>query len=232
MPDWNGPTSDPLVRQAISLAIDRAALIELVDGMGVPTMSRITPPTLGWTEKYFNQVGEYNPEKARELLAQSSYNGEPLTFHTSTAFLYQKEVAETITAMLQDVGFTIDLQVMDVTTFREKVYFPNKNEEIYMDALGNSFFDPWITVKEFEVGQKQRSGWVNSEAEQLITAAAVNMDPDARAAQYVQVQDLINAENPHVYLYLMKDAMGKSDRLEFSMNPDNFLWMGFAKVNP
>jgi ABC-type transport system substrate-binding protein len=58
------------------------------------------------------------------------------------------------------------------------------------------------------------------------------MDPVARAAQYVQVQDLINTENPHVYLYLMKDAMGKSDRLEFSMNPDNFLWMGFAKVNP
>jgi len=232
MPDWTGPTSDPLVRQAISLAIDRSALIELIDGMGVPTMSRITPPTLGWTEKYFNQVGEYNPEKARELLAQSSYNGEPLTFHTSTAFLYQKEVAETITAMLQDVGFTIDLQVMDVTTFREKVYFPNKNEEIYMDALGNSFFDPWITVKEFEVGQKQRSGWVNSEAEKLIADAAVNMDPVARAAQYVQVQDLINTENPHVYLYLMKDAMGKSDRLEFSMNPDNFLWMGFAKVNP
>jgi peptide/nickel transport system substrate-binding protein len=230
MPDWTGPTSDPLVRQAISLAIDRATLIELIDGMGVPTLSRITPPTLGWTDKYFDQLGEYNPDKARELLAQSSYNGEPLTFHTSTAFLYQKEVAEAITAMLQDVGLTVDLQVMDVTSFREQVYFPNKNEEIYMDALGNSFFDPWITVREFAVGQKQRSGWVNADVEKLIDEAGVNMDPEARAAQYVQIQDLIIQDNPHVYLYLMKDAMGKSDRLEFTMNPDNFLWMGFAKV--
>lgn len=232
MPDWQGPTSDPLVREAISLAIDRATLIELIDGMGVPTLSRITPPTLGWDSKFFDQVGTYDPERARELLAESSYNGETLTFHTSTAFLYQKEVAEAITAMLQDVGLNIDLQVMDVTTFREKVYFPNMNEEIYMDALGNSFFDPWITVKEFEVGQKQRSGWVNAEVEELAAAAAVNMDPEARAAQYVRIQELINEEVPHVYLYLMKDAMGKSDRLEFSMNPDNFLWMGFSKINP
>jgi peptide/nickel transport system substrate-binding protein len=231
MMDWSGPTSDPLVRQAISLAIDRRTLIELIDGMGIPTLSRVTPPTLGWSDKFYNQFGEYDPEKARELLAQSSYNGEPLTFHTSTAFLYQKEVAETIAAMLQDVGLNIDLQVMDVTTFREKVYFPNLNEEIYMDALGNSFFDPWITMNEFRVGQKQRSGWVNAEAEQLIEEAAVNMDPEARAAQYIRIQELINQDLPHVYLYTMKDAMGKSDRLEFTMNPDNFLWMGFAKIN-
>lgn len=229
-PEWSGPTEDPLVRQAISLAIDRATIIELVDNMGIPTLSRITPPTLGWSEAFYNQLGEYNPEKARELLAQSSYNGEPLTFHTSTAFTYQKEVAEAITAMLQDVGFTIDLQVMDVTSFREQVYFPNKNEEIYMDALGNSFFDPWITVREYAVGQKARSGWVNADAERLIDEAAVNMDPEARAAQYVEIQNLINQDVPAIYLYLMKDAMGKSDRLDFTMNPDNFLWMGFAKI--
>ncbi len=231
MPEWSGPTEDPLVREAISLAIDRATLIELVDGMGIPVLSRVTPPTLGWSDEFYNQVGEYNPDKARELLAQSSYNGEPLTFHTSTAFTYQKEVAEAITAMLQDVGFTIDLQVMDVTTFREKVYFPNMNEELYMDALGNSFFDPWITVREYAVGQKARSGWVNAEVERLIDEAGVNMDPEARAEQYIQIQRLINEENPAVYLFLMKDAMGKSDRLNFTMNPDNFLWMGFATIN-
>jgi len=230
MPDWTGPTSDPLVRQAINLAIDRQTILELIDNMGVPTLSRITPPTLGWSDKFFEQVGEYNPDRARELLAQSGYNGEPLTFHASTAFIYEKEVAEAVAAMLQDIGLNIDLQVLDVTTFREKVYFPNKNEEIYMDALGNSFFDPWITVKEFEPGQKQRSGWENAEADKLIIEAAQNMDPEARAAQYVRIQELINQDLPHIYLYLMKDALGTSDRLEFKMNPDNFLWMGFAKI--
>ncbi|MCZ7567137.1 MAG: ABC transporter substrate-binding protein [Ardenticatenaceae bacterium] len=231
MPDWNGPTRDVRIRQAISLAIDRRALIDLVDGMGVPTLSRITPPTLGWSEKFFNQWGEYNPEKARQLLAEAGYNGEPLTFHASTAFIYEKEVAEAIAAMLQDVGLNIDLKVLDVTSFREQVYFPNKNQEIYMDALGNSFFDPWITVKEFEPGQKQRSGWQNEEVDKLTVEAGQNMDPEARRAQYIRIQELINQDVPHVYLYLMKDAFGKTDRLDFDIGPDGFLWMGFAKLN-
>ena len=231
MPDWTGPTSDLLVRQAISLAIDRKTIMELIDGLGIPTLSRITPPTLGWSDKFFDQLGEYNPVKARELLAKSSYKGEPLTFHSSTATLYEKEVAQAVTAMLQDIGLNMDSQIMELTAYREKIYFPNKNEELYMTALGNSFFDPWITVKEFGAGQKQRNGWVNAEVDKLIEEAGVNMDPKARAGQYLKVQELINAEVPHVYLYLQKDALGKSKRLDFKINVDNFLWMGFSKIN-
>jgi peptide/nickel transport system substrate-binding protein len=227
-PDWTGVTSDVRIRQAISYAIDRQALVDLLDGMAIPVMSRVTPPTLGWDEKFINQVGEYNPEKAMQLLEEAGYNGEELTFHASTSWLKQKEVAETIEAMLEAVGLNIDLQVMDVTTFREQIYFPNKNDEIYMDALGNSFFDPWITMKEFEPGQKQRSGWVNKEAEELIVAAGQNMDPEARRDQYVRIQEIINEESPHIYLYQMKDAIGISDKIEWEPPLDEFLWMGNA----
>ncbi|MCW5849485.1 MAG: ABC transporter substrate-binding protein [Anaerolineae bacterium] len=230
MPTWKGPTSDPLVRKAINLAIDRAAIIKLINGMGVPTMSRITPPTLGWSDKFFNQLGKYDPVEAKKLLAQSTYKGEPLTFHAAPAFLYEKEVAEAVAAMLKDIGLNIDFQFMDLTTFREKIYVPNKTAELYMDALGNSFFDPWITVKEFEPGQKQRSGWQNAEADKLILAAAQNMNPEERTKQYIRVQELINEDLPHIYLYLMKDAIGMSKRVKFEMGPDGFLWMGQAKV--
>lgn len=95
-------------------------------------------------------------------------------------WLKQKEVAEAITAMLEDVGLTIDLQVMDVTTFREQVYFPYRNDELYMDALGNSFFDPWIAVLSERSDRRERSGWngpLADEADVLIREAAVNMDP-------------------------------------------------------
>lgn len=58
------------------------------------------------------------------------------------------------------------------------------------------------------------------------------MDPTARAAQYLRIQEIIAEDVPHVYLYLMRDAMGKSDKLDFAMNPDNFIWMGNAVMNP
>lgn len=233
-PEWEGITSDPLIRQAISYAIDREALIDLIDGMGVPVLSRITPPTLGWDERFIDQIGEYNPDKARELLAEAGYDGEELVFQSSTSWLNQKEVAEAIAAMLQDVGLNIDLQVYDVTTFREQIYFPYRNEEIYMDALGNSFFDPWITVLSERSDRRERSGWsgdIADEVDQLIRDAAVDMNPESRAEKYVRIQELFQEDGPTVYLYQMFDTVGLSDSISWDPPLDGFLWMGNATLN-
>lgn len=232
-PDWTGITSDKRIRQAISYAIDRAALIDLIDGLGIPVLSRVTPPTLGWDEKFINQLGEYDPEKAKALLAEAGYNGEPLTFHASTSWIKQKEVAEAIEAMLEAVGLNIDLQVMDVTTFREQIYFPYRNDEIYMDALGNSFFDPWIAVLSERSDRRERSGWsgpLADEADALIRDAAVDMNSETRAEKYVKIQDLINEDAVNVYLYQMYDTVGMNNRLGWEPPLDGFLWMGNATL--
>ena len=232
-PDWEGVTSDKRIRQAINYAIDRQALIDLIDGMGIPVLSRVTPPTLGWDEKFYNQLGEYDPEKAKALLAEAGYNGEPLTFHTSTSWLMQKEVAEALEAMFEAVGLNIDLQVMDVTTFREQIYFPYRNDEIYMDALGNSFFDPWIAVLSERSDRRERSGWsgpVADEADALIRDAAVDMNPETRAEKYVKIQELINEDAVNAYLYQMYDTVGMNERLGWEPPLDGFLWMGNAEL--
>ncbi len=232
-PDWEGITSDMRIRQAIGYAVDREAIIGLIDGMGIPVTSRVTPPTLGWSEEFVDQLGEYDPEKAKALLEEAGYDGEELTFHSSTSWLNQKEVAEALTAMFQAVGLNIDLQVMDVTTFREQIYFPYRNEEIYMDALGNSFFDPWITVLSERSDRRERSGWTGDTADQvdqLVREAAVNMDPESRAEQYLEIQRLINSEVPYVYLYQMQDTVGINDRLSWNPPLDGFLWLGNAEL--
>ncbi|GAB4431480.1 MAG: ABC transporter substrate-binding protein [Chloroflexi bacterium OHK40] len=235
--DWTGVTENPLIRQAIAYAIDRQALVDLLDGMAIPTMTRITPPTLGSDPNLYGNVGTYDPERARALLEEAGYNGEPLTFHSTTAWPMQKEVTETIAAMLQDVGLNIDLQILEITAFREQVYAPRRNEEIYMDALGNSFFDPWITVLAEQSDRRERSGWSGpqaDEADALIRAAAVNMNPEERAEQYIQIQNLLLAENggPYVFLYQLKDTIGRSSRVSFTPAPDGFLWFGAAAVQP
>ena len=229
--DWTGVTSDPRIRQAIGYAIDRQAIIDLIGGMGIPVLSRVTPPTLGSDPSLINNVGEYNPEKAMELLAEAGYNGEPIPFQASTSWVYQKEVAEAVAAMLQAVGLNIELEVMDVTTFREQVYFPYRNAGIYMDALGNSFFDPWIAVLSERSDRRERSGWsgpLADQADALIRDAAVDMNPETRAQKYVEIQKLINEDAVSIYLYQMYDTVGMSENLQWDPPLDGFLWMGNA----
>ena len=233
-PEYSGPTEDVRIRQAIRYAIDREIIIEVIDGLGVPTLSRMTPPTLGWSEEFYDTFGDYDPERAMELLAEAGYDGEELTFHTSATWINQRELAEVITAMLQAVGLNVNLQIMDTTTFREQIYFPYRNQELYLDALGNSFFDPWIVVLSERSDRRERSGWsgpVADEADALIRAAAVNMDPEERAAQYQEIQRLTYQEAVTIPLYQMVDAVGTTDRLNWSPPQDGFFWMATATLD-
>ena len=95
-------------------------------------------------------------------------------------------------------------------------------------------FTPWIAVRSFEEGRRFRTGWEGSRADQaeaLIQAGAVNMDPVERGAQMSAVFDIVLQEAIMIPLYQMKDAMGRTSDLEWSMPLDGFLWMGDAVLN-
>lgn len=233
-PDYTGPTEDVRIRQAIKYAIDREIIIDVIDGLGVPTLSRMTPPTLGWNPETYDTFGDYDPERSRQLLADAGYAGEELTFHTSDTWINQRAVAEVVTAMLQEVGLNVNLQIMDTTTFREQIYFPYRNEELYMDALGNSFFDPWIVVLSERADRRERSGWsgpVADEVDSLINAAAVNMNQEEREAQYQEIDRLTREETISIPLYQMIDAVGTTERFNWTPPQDGFFWLGNATLD-
>ena len=122
---------------------------------------------------------------------------------------------------------------MDTPSFREQIYFPYRNEELYLDALGNSFFDPWIAVLSERGDRRERSGWDGPQAtlvDSLIRAAAENMDPVAREAQYRQIARIIYDEAVFLPLYQMIDAVGTTERLVWSPPQDGFFWMGNATL--
>ena len=232
--DWKGVTQNPKIRQAISYAIDRKALVDLMDGMAIPTLSRITPPTLGSDPKFFGQLGEYNPQKARALLKEAGYDGTPLRMHTSNTLLKQTEVAQAVQAMLQDVGLKVDLNIMDITTFREKIYVPYRNEELYLESLGNSFFDPWIAVLSERSDRRERTGWwgpIADQGDKLIRDAGVNMNTEQRKQQYIQLQDLMLQDPVNLALYQQYDMFAMSKKLNWKVSLDGFLWFGNAKMS-
>lgn len=72
-----GVLSNILIRQAISYAIDKEALsIAATGGMYPIAYSYFNTDTLGGTDAVPRY--EYNPDKARELLAEAGYNGETI----------------------------------------------------------------------------------------------------------------------------------------------------------
>ncbi len=233
-PEWDGPTQDPRVRQAISYAIDRETIIDLIDGLGYPTQTRVIPPMLGVHPDLYGTHGTFDPERARALLAEAGYDGETIIVQSSSVFLLQREITEVVGAMLESVGLNVDLRIMDPSTFREQVYFTYRNDEIYFFATKNTFQDPWITMLGYQSDHGERVGWTGPEADEvdsLARAAEVNMNPEERAAQYRRIQELIMAENggPLITLYQMYETMGRASNLDFRRGPDGWLWFGSVR---
>lgn len=99
--------ADARVRQAINYAIDGDGILETVTfGEGEPTTQMFYPGTPAY-DPALDSAYPFDPEKARELLAEAGYpDGFTLSMPSSDAFL--PEVYPLLQQQLADVGITVE----------------------------------------------------------------------------------------------------------------------------
>jgi peptide/nickel transport system substrate-binding protein len=226
-------TELPEIRQAISYAIDREALIELVGGFGEPTLTRLTPPIPCWEEvdPPLYGVNPYDPDRARELMEEAGYpdvpGGPVITLHgTFGQYIGQREIAETIAAMLRDVGFEVELDIREFSTFRETVY-RGSNEELILQSLGNFITDPWLFVLNYDsnfgetTGTRDRCSFedIDTLADQINT----ELDPEQRCEYVAEYAQTVVERMPTVELFQMADSIAMPENLEWTPPKDGML---------
>jgi peptide/nickel transport system substrate-binding protein len=144
-PGYNEPDSpfhDKRVRQAVSLAINRQFLArQETQGIGVPWGNWISPENRDALRGDGTDlpVPEYDPEKAKQLLAQAGFpNG--LDFEWYVPFPPYFDMGERILTDLRAVGIRSKLQVLEGPAFRSKVsqgrkgYTGNRTMVQHIDA--------------------------------------------------------------------------------------------------
>lgn len=119
------PFDNPLVRKAVCHAIDRSVIMEVMGTAGEPSSNFVSPIKFGYID--LENYPEYDPEECQRLLAEAGYPGgeglPELEYITSTGFYPKtKEYGEVITAMLQEQGFPVTLNVMEVAAWNERLY--------------------------------------------------------------------------------------------------------------
>ena len=95
---YNSPLGDMRVRRAISLAIDREKIVEtLYGGYGIPWATAMCRTSNGFNDAL--EAHEYNPEKAKELLAEAGYaDGFDYAYNMNAG---NKDLAEAIGGYLR-----------------------------------------------------------------------------------------------------------------------------------
>ena len=114
------PLDNPLVKQALSLAIDREAIVkELWRGRGIVPSGPIAKG-----DNHFDPslpALAYNPKEARERLKKAGYKGEEVFIETTVAYVAQdKAMSEAIAAMWKDVGVNVKVEVIEYSVRAQK----------------------------------------------------------------------------------------------------------------
>lgn len=189
------PFDDPLVRQAFAYAIDVPLIRDTVWGEGGGEVVSVLPPAE--TEYYNDQVNryEYNPDKARELLAQAGlpdgFSFEILTSGSSIEYVRAAEIAQN---MLSEVGITMEIKQLESAALTQAMN--NKEHQMIIYGLNSATGDPDVTMyKAFHSSTHGSGGnrvcYSDPEVDARLDAARVEMDHETRVAMYKELQEML-----------------------------------------
>ncbi len=196
-PLTENPFRDLRVRQAMSKAIDREAILDKVlEGLG-ETASQIFPSTYAGASPSL-KVEAYDPAGARKLLADAGYpKGFGLTMQcTSGRFLRDREVCETVAAMLSQVGLQVEVQALPFAVHTQQRLTKELNFYMYSGGTGwGEILNTFIAVAptpnaQLRVGSANSNNYSNPEVDKLLIEATRTIDDKARWGMEAQAMDI------------------------------------------
>lgn len=229
---WNGvsfpPFADPAVREALSLAIDRNAILA---GLGIAGHAR---PAAGPYPPVFETLADptlepdpYRPDSARTILAAAGWedvdgdgelerNDAPLSFTLLTQAGNERRTsaAEIIQAGYAEVGIDMEIQALEFDPLLARVFQDKDFDAVLMgwqvglqpDYLVGHF---WPPEHPFNI-----TGYGNSALDSLMIRAQAAETAAEAAPHWRAAARLIAADRPYAFLWFFDDPVVVSQRLE------------------
>jgi peptide/nickel transport system substrate-binding protein len=190
------PFNDVRVRQALAMAIDRQAMVDLVlDGLGI--VAADNPISPGYRFAVQHQPPPYNPEAARRLLAEAGHPRGiriPLICSNRPAIRTQAGIA--IKAMAAPAGFDIDVQTIPHDTYLANVW---RKGNFYIGFWGmQATEDAAFTLLLTSDAAFEDTGWKNAEFDQVVAQARGTLDDNERRRLYARAQELVVRDRPYI----------------------------------
>jgi len=218
------PVKKKKVRQAISYAIDRDALIKYVlKGYGEPVPSFV--PKIIWGTHKNLKGYTYDLEKAKKLLSEAGYpNGLSIKMTGPSArYMRDKEVSQAIQGQLANVGIRIDLRIKEWGKIIEEVT-SHTIDPIYLFGWSLPSLDPdqWLWPNLYSGEPMSQTSY--KPLDELLEKARHEMDVEKRKMLYWKAQEMVNEEALICTLYEQKDLFGISNRIVWAPRHDEMIY--------
>jgi peptide/nickel transport system substrate-binding protein len=201
--------SNPVVREALSMSVDREALVSSVfSNWYAPACSPISPSS-PFSSEASEACPEYDPAAAKKMLEDA---GVPIPFPIEMQVANNPDTlrfAQALQAAVVEGGFEITITPVEYSTLLDV----QQRGDFEMLQLGwSGRIDPHGNMFGFlsTEGGTNYSGYSNPELDTLLTDATATNDIDERADIYGQAVDILQEENPIIYLYRLRSLTAYS----------------------
>ncbi|ADI15797.1 glutathione ABC transporter substrate-binding protein [Truepera radiovictrix] len=210
------PFDDVRVRQAINHAVDVDLIIEAVlEGRAIPATGPIAPAVFGARTDL--EPYAYDPERARELLAEAGLEGGFSTTIWTNDNPTRIQIAEIVQAMLLDVGINVDVQVLEWGT-----YLADTAEGLHdmfilgwVSVTGDADYGLYSLFHSEQMGNPgNRTFFANERVDELLDLGRSSADEEERLAAYAEAQEIILEEAPWLFLNITVEDNGVRDNVE------------------
>jgi peptide/nickel transport system substrate-binding protein len=212
------PFDDVRVRQAVNYAVDREAIINgVLEGHAVPLVGTFSEGWLGWDADLAPYP--YDPERARELLAEAGYgDGFATDFNTTSGvYLNDIQVAEAVAAYLAELGITVTI-------------IPSEPTKLLQDQAAGNFagflITPWGSIP--DPNQMLMIQFYDEpahppeqfpELNALIEASQSTLDPAEREAALQELNRYIHEQALNLEIHSQSEFWAKRKEIDWEPFP-------------
>jgi len=206
---------DIRVRKALSLTIDREALIKgVLLGQGVAAFGPYKPGTWAYNDNL--SPCPYNPEEARRLLAEAGWkpnqdgilekDGVPFVFTilTNQGNDQRIKTATIIQSQFKRLGIKTHIRTVEWAAFIKEFVDKRRFDAVILGwsiVQDPDLFDVWHSSRAVP-GGLNFTDYRNAEVDELLVRARASTDRAFRKQLYDRFQEILHEEQPYSFLYV------------------------------
>ncbi len=194
------PFDDPIVRRALSLAIDRQAIVDAaLSGYGQVT-GPIVPTMGGWAQPV-EQLPTYtvDREKAKALLEEAGASDIAFTILVGSLHREFAGIAEAIQAQLGLIGVTVELEQVEWNTYLDRWFARDFQSFVSYQGSGNDP-DSALYPAFHTDGSVNAFQFSEEEIDRLLESGRTLTDRETRRSVYQNLEVALAEEAPAIFI--------------------------------
>lgn len=221
------PLNDPRVRKALSIAINRQAIVDRVmEGAAIPSAQFLPPGSYSYVPGL--NPPAYEPDKAKQLLAEAGFpNGMRVTLHgPNDRYVNDSKIIQAVGQMWTRIGVQTSVEPSTMSNFVARVV--RKELSLFLLGWGTSSGEASNPLRaliatvnpEKGRGSSNRGYYSNPVTDELIETAMITADDKEREKLLQRAQRIAIEDVALIPLHIQKNVWAMSSAVTYKARQD------------